>query len=203
MCSMHVPLLIHCVSSFYLCPPACCATPCVGSRNSTVSASKPQSHSTFLVASLCITMPHLSADVKHTILLEYQPRSPTHSFVALAQRHGIAGGEWMVRNWHSRWDGTSQSLEERPRTGRPRILSRAQISRHIRAPILAANRAHRAIHYTTLLPTVRQKTGGTISLRTLQRYGKQELHVKDKHSKKRTAQESECTHTYESEHVSL
>jgi hypothetical protein len=63
----------------------------------------------------------------------------------------------------------------------------------VRAPILAANRAHRAIHYTELLPAVRQKTGTEVSLRSLQRYGKEEHGAKQKRGKKRTAEESECT----------
>ena len=138
-------------------------------------------------------MPHLNAEAKHAILLEYTPRSPAHSFVALAQRHSIAGGAKVLQRWHAQWDGTATSLKEGKSSGRPRLLSRAQVSRHVRAPILAANRAHRAIHYSELLPKVRQKTGVEVSLRSLQRYGKEELGARNKHSKKRTADESECT----------
>lgn len=76
-------------------------------------------------------------------------------------------------------------------------LTAAQVSRHVRAPILAANRAHRAISYTELLPKVREKTGTQISLRSLQRYGKEELGAKQRRSKKRTAAESKCTATCE------
>jgi hypothetical protein len=72
------------------------------------------------------------------------------------------------------------------------VLTRAEVSRHIRAPILAANRAHRAVSYTRLLPEVQRKTRKQISIQTLRRYGKQELGVKQKHTKKRTADESEC-----------
>jgi hypothetical protein len=139
-------------------------------------------------------MPHLSADVKHSILLEYTSHSPTHDFAALALRHAVQGGADVVRHWHDRWDGTPASLQRKAGTGRARTLSRADISRHIRAPILAANRAHRAVHYTTLLPSVRAKTGKQLSLRTLRRYGKDVLGAKQKHSKKRTADESEFMH---------
>ena len=138
-------------------------------------------------------MPHLNAETKHAILLEYTPRSATHSFVALAQRHGIAGGAKVLQRWHARWDATAASMKEGKSSGRPRVLNRAQVSRHVRAPILAANRAHRAIHYSELLPTVRQKTGTEVSLRSLQRYGKEELGAKQKHTKKRTAAESKST----------
>ena len=49
---------------------------------------------------------------------------------------------------------------------------------------------------TSLLPKVQTATGTEVSLRTLQRYGEEELHAKDKHSKKRTAQERECNCAY-------
>ena len=142
-------------------------------------------------------MPHLSAEAKHHILLEYAPHETTRSFAALAARHTVAGGSGTVTRWHQRWDGTPASLKEQPRTGRPRTLSRAEVSRHVRAPLLAANRAHRAIHYTELLPRVRAATGSEVSLRSLQRYGKEELGGRDTRSKKRTAEESECSSTCE------
>lgn len=140
-------------------------------------------------------MKSLSADIKHHILLEYSPHSHTHNFAALAAKHGVAGGGEVVRRWHAQWDGTPQSLERKPVAGRPRILSRAQVTRHIRVPILAANRAHRAVHYTQLLPRVRQSTGKQVTLRTIQRYGKEQLGAKDKQTTKRTADESKSTHT--------
>lgn len=140
-------------------------------------------------------MKQLSDETKHAILLEYQPHSPTHGFAALAARHSIAGGRKTVERWHSRWNGTPASLKHQSGAGRPHALSKAEVSRHVRAPILAANRAHRAVHYTDLLPSVQQKTGKDVSLRSVQRYGKQELGARDKHSKKRTAQESQCMRT--------
>ena len=78
-------------------------------------------------------------------------------------------------------------------------MSKSEVSRHIRAPILAANRSHRAIHYPQVHQSFEQRTGKRISLRTLQRYGKVELGIKQKHTKKRTADESKCIHTEYSE----
>jgi len=135
-------------------------------------------------------MPHLSADAKHHILLEYSPHDTTRSFTALAARHAVKGGERVVRRWHRRWDGSPASLQERPRSGRPRALSRAQVQRHIATPIRHANRAHRAIHYTDLLPRVRAATGAEVSLRTVQHYGEKELGAKKHKGIKRTAEES-------------
>ena len=140
-------------------------------------------------------MSQLSAETKHHILLEYSPRSTDHSFAALAARHSIGGGADVVRHWHIRWDGTAASLERREGSGRPRTLRSRQVQQHVRAPIQRANRAHKAVHYTDLLAKVRQRTGTEVSLQTLRRYGKKELGAKQKHTRKRTADESECTHT--------
>lgn len=137
-------------------------------------------------------MSHLSADTKHHILLEYAAGDSTRSFAQLALRHAVKGGARVVRRWHRRWNGTPASLQHKKGAGRPRILSKVQVSRHVRQPLLAANRAQRSVHYTQLLPTVRQKTGKQLSIQTLRRYGKQELGAKEKHTRKRTAEESEC-----------
>lgn len=103
-------------------------------------------------------MKQLSADVKHAILLEYVPRSSTHNFAALASRHAIAGGWRVVHRWFERWDGSAESLKRRSGGGRPRRLTRAQVRQYVRVPIIRANRAHRAVHYSTMLPEVRQRT---------------------------------------------
>jgi hypothetical protein len=151
-----------------------------------------QTHSlSFLHLSLCTIMSHLSADAKHHILLEYTPHSHIHSFSALARRHGIKGGRQTINQWYQQWDGTAASLLRKEGTGKQRILNLAEISRHIRAPILAANRSHRAIHYTDLLPSIQAKTRTKVSLRTVQRYGKEEYGVKKRRTTKRTADESE------------
>lgn len=148
-------------------------------------------------------MPHLNSQAKHHILLEYTPHDATRSFAALAARHAVKGGADVVRRWHRSWNGSADSLERKAGSGKTRMLSRAQVSRHVRAPVLAANRAHRAIHYTDLLPEVRQRTGTDVALRTLQRYGKEELGAKQKRSKKRTAAESECSAAREREQACL
>jgi transposase len=135
---------------------------------------------------------------KHNILAHYRAGVRGAGFDALARRFAVQGGGNTLRYWHQRWRGTPASLEDKPRSGRPRILSRAEVSRHVRAPILAANRAHRAVHYTTLLPAVKAKTGKELSIQTLRRIGKQ-LGAKQKRSNKRTAGESESAGAHERE----
>jgi len=140
-------------------------------------------------------MTQLSAEAKHHILLEYRSHSPTHSFAALARRHDIAGGRSVVQTWHSQWDGTIQSLQRKPVSGRPRVLNKAQVRRHVAAPIRNSNRAARAVRYPKLLPQVRAASHSNVSLRSLQRYGHDEAGGKKTRGKKRTADECECAET--------
>jgi hypothetical protein len=140
-------------------------------------------------------MKHLSHQHKHSILLEYQPYSRHHSFAALAARHGIAGGEQVIRKWHQAWKGTAASLEEKHRSGRPRILSRQQVQRYVAPPIRAANRRSQRVRYSDIHPSVEEKSGKSMSLQTLRRYGQKELGAHQIRGKKRTMDESKCKET--------
>ena len=146
-----------------------------------------------LAHSLHAEMKHLTAEAKHAILLEYTPHTHTHSFAALARRHSIKGGRRVLQRWHERWNGTPQSLKEESRSGRPRRLSRGDVQRDVAGPILRANRSHTSVHYSAVVTEVREKTGAEIPLRTVQRYGKEELGVRQRRGKKRTAEERQYT----------
>lgn len=144
-------------------------------------------------------MPLFTPQLKHHILTQYQAHSRANSFAALARRYAVAGGGETVRIWHQKWNGSAASLQRKQASGRPRALSRAQVNNLIRTPIKNKNRAHTAVSYPQLLPAVQQKSGRPISLRTLQRYGKRDLGVTMKHSKKRTLAESQYTQHTERE----
>jgi hypothetical protein len=133
---------------------------------------------------------HLTAEAKHHILLEYQRGVRGRGFRALSSRHGVKGGVHTIQRWMQQWDGTAASLKERERTGRPRVLSSAQVTRHIAAPIRNANRAGRVVRYSRLLPQVRASTGKSLSVQTLRRYGRKELGARQTRGKERT--EDEC-----------
>ena len=137
-------------------------------------------------------MSHLTPELKHEILKEYLPHSRDNSFLALAGRHNIKGGKGTIQRWYARWDGTPSSLRQRAGAGRHRLLSAAQLRDTIALPIRNRNRAHHAVHYTELLPTVRDRTGTSVSLRTIQRYGKEIVRARDKSTRSRTAGESKC-----------
>ena len=125
-------------------------------------------------------MKNFTPESKHSILLEYVPRSATHSFVALARRHGVLGGARTIRNWYSRWNGTMQSLRPRPRSGRPPLLTPEEVDQHIRAPLEAKNKAHDPISYTSVARDLRQRLRRPVSTRTVQRIGKVALHAAHK-----------------------
>jgi transposase len=113
----------------------------------------------------------------------------------IAALHGAHVSRQTIWNWQRRWRGTARSLEHKAVSGRPRVLSSRQVQQHVRAPILRANRAHRSVRYTKLLPQVQRATGTQMSLRTLRRYGKEEARGHKTRGVKRTAEESECTRT--------
>lgn len=134
-------------------------------------------------------MKQFTPEQKHEILLEYSPRSSTHSLVALAHRHAVKGGRRTLENWLTRWDGTAASLQHAKGAGRPRSLTAEEVQRHIIAPIRRKNRAHQPVHYSELQPAVEEQTGKQVSSRTIRRYGKEEGGGRVTRGKKRTAEE--------------
>jgi hypothetical protein len=103
----------------------------------------------------------------------------------------VKGGGRTVQRWHQQWDGTPTSLQHKNGAGRPRTLSIRDVQQYIRAPILAANRQHRAVHYPPLHQSLLHQAGKNVSLRTVQRVGKQQAGVRQKTTRKRTADECE------------
>lgn len=144
-------------------------------------------------------MKHPTSQQKHDILIHCESRRTNETEVNVAASHGVITTRKTIWKWRLQWNRTPQSLERKDGSGRVPLLTPTEISRHIRAPLLAANRSHRAINYTTLLPEVQRKTGKKIALRTLQDYGKQRLQAQFKHTRKRTADEGQYIYRDESE----
>jgi hypothetical protein len=133
--------------------------------------------------------PHYSAEVKQEILSHYHKGQRGSGFAALARRFQVAGGGGTISRCFDQWDGTIASLQQPQGVGRPPILQPADIQQHIGTVVQSHNRHHQSIHYPDLLQPVRAATHTSLSLRTLQRYGKQTLHIKNKFTKKRTLRE--------------
>jgi transposase len=148
-------------------------------------------------------MKHFSPQEKHHILLEYQPHSPAHNLTALAARHSVKGGKRTILNWLQRWDHTAASLEHKKGAGRPHALEHNEVTRYIQQPIRRLNRSAQVVRYTKVANQVREKTGKQVSDRTVRRIGTEELGGRKTRGKKRTAEESKCTHTYNYLHTML
>jgi transposase len=140
-------------------------------------------------------MTYFTSQQKHNILIHLQSRRSDQSPDDIAALHDVAGGRRTLNNWKRRWNGSAASLERKTGSGRHRLLSTTQVNNLIRTPIKNKNRSHTAVNYPQLLPSIQQKTGKGISLRSLQRYGKRDVGIRMQHTKKRTAAESESTHT--------
>jgi transposase len=133
------------------------------------------------------------AELKHFILTKYQRNCRGNGFAALAQRYGIKGGGRTIQRWYEQWDGTAASLEHKRGAGRPSLLSEEEVTQHITTPIKKKNRRSRPVHYTDILRPLRENTGKDVSLRTVQRYGKENAGINSRNTKKRTRHERKCT----------
>lgn len=140
-------------------------------------------------------MKQFTPQEKHSILLHVRTCRADQSLDDIARLHGVKGGRRTLNNWLQKWDGSAASLEHKHGAGRPRALNKRQVYDLIHMPIRNKNRSHSAISYPQLLPSVQQKSGKQIALRTLQNYGERDVGATMKHTKKRTAQESEYTYT--------
>lgn len=136
-------------------------------------------------------MVRFTPDLKHHILTQYTPNTRGHGFLALAGRFGVRGGAKTIQYWYRRWDGTPGSLQRKPGSGRPRVLTRSQVRQYIGTPIRRSNRAHRPVHYNQLQASVQSAAAKPVSLRTIRRYGQQELRAIVKRTKKTTTLERE------------
>jgi hypothetical protein len=131
---------------------------------------------------------------KQRVLTNYIPHSRGNGFHSLAKQFDITGGAPLVHYWYQAWDGTPSSLQNKCSPGRPTILNTHEINQHIGAVVRRKNRQPRAAHYTNLMHDIKRKSGKQVSLRTIQRYGKETLHIKDQSTTKR--EERECRSTY-------
>lgn len=133
---------------------------------------------------------HYSTTYKQEVVNYYITHQPHISFRALATLFHIKGGHRTVSRWYKR----RNSLETKPRTGRPTILNQDEINTSINARIVRKNHKPTPVHYTDILEKVKNETRKNPSLRTIQRYGHTKLGIKNKQTAKRTANECKQKH---------
>ncbi len=141
-------------------------------------------------------MSTFSPQFKHEILRQYVAGDRAHSFAALANRYNIRGGKTTVQYWHSHWDGTVSSLERKEGSGRRVLLTPQQVNKLIVKPIRRANRNHVAIDYPEVKDLVEQKTGLSISARSVRRYGREAGGIRSSTTNPRTEQESNIIYIF-------
>jgi transposase len=137
-------------------------------------------------------MPLYTPEFKQLVLQHYSKGVAGSGFAAIAARFAVPGGATTVRSWHSRWDGSVASLQRKAGSGRPRILSDAEVKRHIVEPIRRSNRQRKPVHYQPVRARLIADTGKQPSERTVRRYG-HDAAVKNQRTKKRTAKERQYT----------
>lgn len=103
--------------------------------------------------------------------------------------HDVHASRRSVESWKTHWNGTIASLQRKNGSGRPAILTRTEVQRHIAAPIRKLNRSAKKAKYTKIATAVRLKSGKQVSDRTIQRIGKEQLGGRHIKGKKRTAEE--------------
>ena len=126
---------------------------------------------------------------KHDILKQYTAGDRHHSFRALARRYSIPGGKSVIESWFHQWNGSPHSLERRRGTGRRALLTPKQVERLLVKPIRRCNRNHLAVEYPELREAVEHEVGHSVSLRTIQRYGKEKGGIHDQSTIPRTPEE--------------
>jgi hypothetical protein len=121
---------------------------------------------------------------KKRVVNYYITNQPSATFRSVATLFQIKGGFRTVYRWYKR----RNSLETKPRSGRPTILKQDDINTHIGTKMLRKNRQPTAVHYTDIINDVKKNTRKNPTLRTIQRYGHR-LGIKKKKTLKRTSQE--------------
>jgi transposase len=135
-----------------------------------------------------------SSNFQHHILSQYQSNQRDKGFHSLARLYNIKGGRHTVKNWYKRWNGTINSLQHKRGAGRPTLLNSTQLKQHILTPIKEKNKNHQGVNYRFIHQNLKLKINKNISLRTIQRYGKEKLNIKNKRTQKHVKQE--CKSTY-------
>jgi transposase len=127
---------------------------------------------------------------KQLVVEYYLQDQPNVSFQFVGKIFQINGGHVTLKQWFDRYDGTIVSLQQRYRSGRPRILSKRQVNQLVTKIVYSHNRLSRPINYKKITNSIRQKTNTNVSIRTVRRYGKNSG-IKQRKTIKRTYGESE------------
>ncbi len=119
-----------------------------------------------------------SAEFKQRVLQHYKEKTRGSGFLALAKRFDIKGGAGEVQRWYKRWTGSARSLERRPGSGRPQVLTKLEKKTHILKFVERCNKKGEVVDYPRVRQNVMNKTGKQISLREVRRIGREEFNIR-------------------------
>jgi transposase len=133
---------------------------------------------------------------KQFILEKYRPNTYGCGFRALARAFKVKGGARTVSDWYHAWEGTVESLKRKKGQGRKRKLSEEEVKQYILEPIRKKNRKTEPVQYRDVLAPLQDGTGKKVSLRTVQRIGKENAGINTERTQKKEKWEGRChTHT--------
>lgn len=152
---------------------------------------------TCLFLYLCQLMSDYSPSWKQFILGKYRSNTYGFGFRALARTFKVKGGARTVSDWYHAWDGTEESLQRKKGQGRKRKLSDEEVKQYILEPIRKKNRNSQPVQYRDVLAPLQEGTGKNVSLRTVQRAGKENACINVKRTQKKEKWEGK-SHTHPS-----
>ena len=116
---------------------------------------------------------------KQKVLQQYKPGVLGCGAKAVAKRFDLPDHKLVLR-WHAVWDGTKESLERKAGAGRKRKLTHEESTTHIKEFVIKRNKDGIPTSYKEVEEEVEAKTGKEISLRTVQRLGREEHNITSK-----------------------
>jgi len=132
-----------------------------------------------------------SSTFKQKVLEKYCPGIIGRGFKSLAKRFKIQGGHKLIMYWYRSWDGNVRSLDHRKKGSRRPCLSNEEVKRHILNSVVSANTAGKSIRYEMVQKDVQKCLNREISLRTIQRYGKEKCGIRSKTTRELTDRDGE------------
>jgi hypothetical protein len=131
-----------------------------------------------------------SDDVKKLILNEYKSSKRKTSLRQLEKHYKIGCGNGAtIRYWLLQSKHNKSKLKVKENKKRPRILTKHEINIYVKQKIDKCNVNSEPINYVSLYRELPTKIKRKISLRSIQRYGKNILHAKPKQVVTRTLHE--------------
>jgi hypothetical protein len=100
-----------------------------------------------------------TSQFKHKVLQEYHRGVSDCGFKSLAKRFKITGGHKLIMSWYSRWDGTVDSLDQRPRGHRTRTMTQQEVKNYILDFVKSMNNQRIPVNYKKVQAHVESSLG--------------------------------------------